>query len=88
MRREKLTVKKMIINTLDKIEIFLAGIESYRDANNDGEFILDTNVGYYITEDSSLDIIVSNVLNNEYSLRPGIPEAPRNYAIRYSLKIN
>lgn len=77
--------------------LFIPGVLEYRqdrlkeDATNEkrkfkGDFILDLRAGYTFIDLNKnrykVSFQVKNVLNKEYSLRPGIIEAPLNYTLR------
>lgn len=67
---------------IDKIlETFIPDLESYRDFDSNGYQIFDARVGYSL---GNMDIAVhlKNILNQEYTQRPGIIQAPRNIALR------
>ncbi len=50
-----------------------------------GDFIIDMRIGYKFGKADMFKIsaIVKNVTNHEYSLRPGLMEAPRQYSLRF-----
>lgn len=66
--------------------IFVPGIKEFREENNDGDWVLDLRLGIELG-DANLWCIVSNVLNNEYALRPALIEAPRNVVVRLSYDV-
>lgn len=57
-------------------------IGKYRDENNGGEVVLDTRLGYNLTDKTKVSFIVKNIANNQYVLRPAFMEAPRNYTFQ------
>jgi len=57
-------------------------VSNYREANDKGESVIDARVAYNITDDTKISLIVKNLANNEYTLRPAFIEAPRNYTIQ------
>lgn len=59
------------------------GIGEFRETHNKGYFLFDGRIRYTIKEKSNLTFIVKNILNIEYSQRPGIIEAPRNYVLQF-----
>ena len=63
-------------------ELLLPGIGSYRQANQEGEWIWDAIIGFKIKESVNLSIIGKNIFNNEYSLRPGMMEAPAGLSLK------
>ena len=52
-----------------------------------GTAILNLRTAYRFTDGIKLSVLVNNTLNEAYSLRPGLLEAPRNFALRLDLKL-
>ncbi len=69
----------------DDIEI-LPGLKAYREANNRGDVVFDTRLGYRINDTILLHFIVNNVFNREYMTRPGDIRAPRQFMLRIHAK--
>ena len=63
---------------------FLPGIESFRNSNDGPTMILDARVIYSFTDKSSFSLVVKNLTNAEYSLRPALMDAPRNFTLKFS----
>ena len=59
----------------------LVGIGRFRSRHPDGFTRLDLRASYTYCK-AKLSFLVNNVANAEYTLRPGLMEAPRNYAMR------
>ncbi|MFC2114745.1 TonB-dependent receptor domain-containing protein, partial [Bacteroidota bacterium] len=68
------------------VGIILPGAKEYRENQHTGDLVFDTRVYYAISEKQRISFIVKNLLNREYMIRPGDIQAPRNYAMQYSLK--
>jgi outer membrane receptor protein involved in Fe transport len=64
-------------------QTLVAGITDYRELNNRGFLVFDIRSKFEINQSSNVAFVVKNLFNNEYSMRPGILEAPRNYSIQY-----
>lgn len=64
-------------------ELLLPGVKSFRDANDNGELILDMNLGFKLSETSKISLIIKNMLNNEYTMRPAMMEAPRSFTLQF-----
>ncbi len=76
----------------------IGGLTAYRDSRlksnwedldpkkqHKGDFILDLRAGYTFKKDKNkykVSAVVNNVTNREYSLRPGLIEAPLSYSLR------
>jgi len=48
---------------------------------------MDARLLFNISKRSTVGFIAKNFLNEFYSVRPGIMEAPRNFTLQYTLKI-
>lgn len=70
-----------------EFETFLPGFSEYRELNNKGIWRMDARLLFNISKKSSVGLIAKNFLNEFYSVRPGIMEAPRSFTLQYSLKI-
>lgn len=77
------------LSKVDNIDFLLANfaaIREYRSINNDGYSILDLRGSYEIKFNDAfktkISLVAKNVMNEEYTLRPGLLEEPRNYGIR------
>ncbi len=58
------------------------GLQEWRAAHNEGDFILDLRAAYYITPEIRASLLVNNVFNREYSTRPGQLESTRATTLR------
>lgn len=63
------------------VNIDLFGIGQYRDLNNRGFWLLDARLRATLGK-ITLTALVNNILNEEYTLRPALIEAPRNVGLR------
>lgn len=76
------------INRIDgEFETFLPGFSEYRELNNTGIWRMDARLIFRISKRSTVGLIAKNFLNEFYSLRPGIMEAPRSFTLQYTLKL-
>lgn len=71
---------------LDQPKAMHSGIVKYREAHHDGNFIVDMRVGY-VVKDFKFSVLINNVFNTEYSLRPITIEAPRTTSLQVILSI-
>jgi outer membrane receptor protein involved in Fe transport len=62
------------------------GIKQYRIDHNSGTFILDYRIGFAL-KDFKFSVIVNNLLNQEFSLRPLTMESPRATTLQVVYKI-
>jgi outer membrane cobalamin receptor len=62
------------------------GIKKYREDHHTGTFILDYRISYAL-KDFKFSVIVNNLLNQEFSLRPLTMEAPRATTLQVVYKI-
>jgi len=65
----------------------IPGINTARERYKNGDFIIDTRIGYNLNEQIRLGIIINNLLNREYMSRPADMKMPRTYAIQLNMKI-
>ena len=70
-----------------EFETFLPGFSEYRQLNTKGVWRMDARLMFNISKRSTVGFIAKNFLNEFYSVRPGIMEAPRNFTLQYTLKI-
>ncbi len=61
------------------------GIREFRQTHNKGDYVLDFRLSYKVNEHNKIAGLVYNVQNRLYSLRPGVLEPPRTFAIQYTL---
>lgn len=65
----------------------LPGMQEYRKNHNGPEHVVDARVSMNFGSGSRLSVIVKNMFNKEYMIRPGDVQAPRNISLQYSLKL-
>ena len=63
------------------------GLKDFREENNTGYFIANVRASYEHNKHIKLSFLANNVLNQLYSLRPGLMEAPKNFSFRVEIKI-
>ncbi len=66
---------------------FIPGLADYRNANQSGEFVTDIRLIYQLTDQTRVSLICNNALNNEYTIRPALIEAPRSYFLKLDVKL-
>jgi iron complex outermembrane receptor protein len=64
----------------------LPGLREYREKYNKGNLVFDARFGYKINDSFRLGFIVNNLLNAEYSSRPGDIQPPRNFVLQLQMK--
>jgi iron complex outermembrane receptor protein len=64
----------------------LPGLKEYRKIYNKGNLVLDARFAYKLNDKVRLSIIGNNILNSEYTSRPGDIQPPRNFAIQAQIK--
>ncbi|MGB1517939.1 MAG: hypothetical protein ACPG8K_02435, partial [Crocinitomicaceae bacterium] len=60
----------------------LPGLKNYRLNNQQGNLVFDARFGKEIKEKYRVAMIVNNILNAEYSSRPGDLQPPRNFIVQ------
>lgn len=63
-------------------ELVVAGLKEYRSENNRGTTLADIRASYDLLPGLRLALICRNLFNREYSMRPGVLDAPRNITLR------
>lgn len=64
----------------------LPGLKEYRLENNKGYTVIDMSLSYAVSEHSTVSLLINNLLNKEYMVRPADIGPPRQVSLRYSLK--
>lgn len=75
------------IDRIDAAYAILPGFTEYRELNDRGIWRLDARIAFRISKKSSVSFLAKNFLNEFYSIRPGLMEAPRSFTLQYKLKI-
>ena len=71
---------------IDAVFNGLNNIASYRKLHDKGIVTFDARVAFKISEKSTISLICKNIGNVEYSLRPGMLDAPRSFTLQYRLQ--
>jgi iron complex outermembrane receptor protein len=76
-------------NRLEELfpDLFNPGIISWRNNHTKGDFVFDTRVGYTFSKKHKIALIMNNVLNREYAIRPLAIEEPRVTMVQYTLSL-
>lgn len=75
------------VEAIDKIfEFVIKGLAEQRMEDMDGFKTFDARVAYQVTKSIKLALIAKNIFNEEYTVRPGLLEAPTNITLRVDLK--
>ena len=77
-------VDNIFVEPILGIEI-LPDYGKYRNARMTGDIVFDARIAYQINPKSKLSVLMNNVLNREYSNRPGNVMPPRTILWQYSL---
>ncbi len=70
---------------LENPDIF--GVKGFRNTHNKGYKLVDTRISYN-SDPWKITLLVNNIFNVEYNLRPALLEAPRNVGIRVDYTLN
>ena len=62
-------------------------VRKFRQEHKNGSTIVDLRSSYAINKSLKVSALVGNLFNAEYSIRPALLDAPRNYTIRLDYKI-
>jgi len=66
--------------------LIITGLLDYRNQNNKGYTVHNARMAYRFSDAFRISVLMGNVLNEEYSVRPGLLEGPRNLTARVDLK--
>ncbi len=64
----------------------LPGLKNYRDKNNHGNLVFDVRIGYQAWKHYRIGFMINNLLNTEYTTRPGDIQAPRTFIVQLQFK--
>ena len=64
----------------------LPGLKEYRQIYNRGNLVIDYRIGYKLNDNYRLGFMVNNLLNSEYTSRPGDIQPPRNFSLQVQMK--
>ena len=73
--------------TFEELEFVDWGLRDWLEDHPTLPWIIDLRVGFNVNENSQLSVVVSNLLNEEYSIRPLAIEAPRLVNVVYTYEI-
>lgn len=68
-----------------EFNLFIPGLRNFRSVNNKGYYLLNLRTAYKF-RDYRISVIMNNVLNAAYTVRPALLEAPRNLSLRLDAK--
>lgn len=75
---------------IEAMDLFLVGIvpdlAEFREVNNEGFWLFNGRAAYNINDNYRISVIVENMFNEEYSIRPGLLDAPRNFTAKVDLR--
>lgn len=71
---------------IDGVFDLIPGVTKFRELHDKGVTLYDARIAYRFNEKSSLNFIAKNIENLEYSVRPGMLEAPRNFTLQYKFE--
>ncbi|MBW8050663.1 MAG: TonB-dependent receptor [Cytophagales bacterium] len=61
-------------------------IKKYRQEHNKGDYLFDLRASYEMSKSSKIAVIIKNLLNHEYMVRPLQIQPPRTFTVQYTLK--
>lgn len=62
-------------------------VRKFREAHRNGSTIVDLRAAYSVNKHLKISALCGNLFNTEYSIRPALLDAPRNYTLRLDYKI-
>ncbi len=71
------------MEAVDRIfDIIIPGLKAFRDENNNGFWRHNVRLAYQHNEHLKASVIMGNITNKEFAIRPALLEAPRNMTFR------
>jgi iron complex outermembrane receptor protein len=62
-------------------------VRKFREEHRNGTTIVDLRAAFSINKSMKISVLCGNLFNTEYSIRPALLDAPRNYTLRLDYKI-
>ncbi|NNC84374.1 MAG: TonB-dependent receptor, partial [Flavobacteriales bacterium] len=62
-----------------------SGVSRWRDERDKGDVVFDLRMGYQFLDEHRFSVVIDNLLNREYAIRPLALESPRRVVLRMSL---
>ena len=76
------------MQSIDAIfEYGLPGVNNFRSTHNKGFTVVDLRASFRLNKHIKISALCGNLLNAEYTVRPALLEAPRNYTLRLDFKL-
>jgi iron complex outermembrane receptor protein len=63
------------------------GVNNFRKKHNSGTYLVDVRASYKLTRSFKISLLCNNLLNETYTMRPALLEAPRSFCVRLDYKI-
>ena len=73
-----------IFESLDEDGLLVTGVTQWRDGHDKGDVILDTRIGYTFAEKHKVSLIIDNLMNRAYAIRPLALESNRRIVVQLS----
>jgi len=74
------------IDAVFESEATIPGVKHYRSMHDYGDWVFDCRLGYRVTEQFRVAVIVKNMFNHEYMGRPADMQPPRSYVMQLNIK--
>ena len=65
----------------------IPGINESRENAKDGDYVIDTRLGWQMNDAFRFGFVVNNILNREYMTRPATMMSPRTFAVQCNIKM-
>ncbi len=72
------------IDLIFDLDIITKGVSNFRAQHNKGYWLWDLRIGYRINEKQRINLVIQNLMNEEYATRPAQMGAPRSFSVKYS----
>ncbi|MFN0274372.1 MAG: TonB-dependent receptor [Chitinophagales bacterium] len=68
-------------------QFFIPELTEYLAEHENGDWIFDVRVGFAFTEKQKIQLLVKNITNRMYALRPAKYDPPRSFTVQYKIEI-
>ena len=79
-------IDKVFEEAIGGTTYILPGLKAYRQVYNKGNLVFDARLGYKLNDQYRLGFMVNNLLDSEYTSRPGDIQPPRSFSIQVQMK--
>lgn len=72
------------VDILFELDLISPGVGNFRSIHNQGYWVWDLRLGYKFNNKQRINLVIQNLLNEEYAVRPANMGQPRTFSLKYS----